>query len=44
MEFSLAALTAPTDQTVKFIFLNVAYRVTLYKTGALLVKKRAIIV
>ena len=39
MKFSLAALTAPTDQTVKFMLSNVAYRATLYKTGALLVKK-----
>ena len=38
MKFSLAALT------VKFILSNVAYRLTVYKTGVLLVKKRAIIV
>jgi len=44
MKFSLAALTAPTDQAVKFMLSNMAYRATLYKIGALLVKKRAIIV
>ena len=31
--FSLAGLTALTAQKVKYLFLNVAYRATVYKTG-----------